>query len=77
MPNWKPATVSPEDSRCVMMRFDYDGQRDSVGFYWNAEGLWYMQHGSKRRTNAVHPVLWRELEPHEWTELEPPPPVEE
>lgn len=50
----------PADSRCVIMRFDHDGSRDAEGFYWRAEHAWYRSDGSKKRSNAVHPVMWSE-----------------
>ena len=40
------------------MRFGDNGERDTEGFYWSAEGAWYKSEGSKARRNSVHPTHW-------------------
>jgi hypothetical protein len=57
---WQSSQVPPDNSRCVILRFDDDGQRDCEGFYWRAEGAWYKSAGSKARKAAVHPTKWRD-----------------
>lgn len=59
---WEPAAIPPANARRVMLRFDYDGQRDCEGFYWRPERSWYLSKVSKAKKHAVHPIAWREIE---------------
>jgi hypothetical protein len=33
---------------------------ESDGFFWRAEGLWYLSEDSKAARNAVDPIEWAE-----------------
>ena len=57
---WKSAAMPPDTCRLVMLSFE-NSVVESVGFWWAIEKLWYLRDGSKRRSNAVNPVQWREL----------------
>jgi hypothetical protein len=63
----RPASEPPDTSRRVILRFGDDGWRDSEGFYWRAEGAWYLSEGSKARRHSVHPTHWAELKAQEVT----------
>lgn len=60
MSDLRPASMPPDTCRSVMLIFE-GTEADCVGFWWAAEKLWYRRYGSKRRSNAVNPVQWREL----------------
>ena len=56
---WMPASIPPDTSRKVMMRFG-DDQADSHGFWWRAEKNWYRE-GKTAKKHAVTPTHWKEL----------------
>jgi hypothetical protein len=58
----RPVSDPPDTCRRVILRFGDDGWRDSEGFYWRAEGSWYLSEGSKARRHSVHPTHWAETE---------------
>jgi len=51
----------PENSRRVRLRFDASGAGDADGFFWRAEGLWYLSDGRKDRRSAVQPIQWWDI----------------
>ena len=55
---WFAVKLKPTDSRRIRMKF-MDGS-ESDGFFWRAEGLWYLSEGSKAARNAVDPIEWAE-----------------
>lgn len=56
---WFSVKLKPTDSRRIRMKF-MDGS-EADGFFWRAEGLWYLSDGSKAARNAVDPIEWAEI----------------
>ena len=59
-PKWISARLKPTNSRRVRLKFEDGSEAD--GFFWSAEGLWYLSDGSKAKRNAVQPASWAEIE---------------
>ena len=59
-PKWISARLKPTNSRRVRLKFESGNEAD--GFFWSAEGLWYLSDGSKAKRNAVQPAAWAEIE---------------
>ena len=59
-PKWNSVQWRPTDSRRVRLKFEDGSEAD--GFFWRAEGLWYLSDGSKAKSNAVKPSEWAEIE---------------
>ena len=58
---FRSAARKPDTSRTVIVRLtSHPDFCEHEAFYWRAEGRWYLEHGRKRKKDAVTVVGWRE-----------------
>jgi hypothetical protein len=61
---WNPHDSPPSSNKTIRLRFDDDGSRDSLGWFDSTSGCYFKLPRAKNK-NAVHPVLWREIDADE------------
>ena len=54
------ARMTPDTSRIVLCEMA-DGSSVRA-FYWRPENRWYREHGSKKKSQAIQPLRWSEID---------------
>lgn len=63
---WKSYDDPPSHDKTIRLRFDDDGSLDALGWF-HAPTRRYFKLPRAKNKNAVHPVMWREIDEYELT----------